>query len=119
MSFQDIKIDNWIKNNQDQFLADDFTFENFTTELWKCFLDPHWESSIVHTIVDSQMTPHESFSTFANHVMQGNNLLIGTTSCLDTTALHSKLEINMSGYLADKLARLRLNDKDRINAISL
>ena len=87
MSFKDIKIDNWIKNNQDQFLADDYTFETFTAELRKRFLDLHWESSIVRTIVNSQMTSHESFSTFANRVMQGNNLLIGTTSRLDSTAL--------------------------------
>ena len=35
MSFQDIKIDNWVKNNQDRFLADDFTFNAFTAELRK------------------------------------------------------------------------------------
>ena len=119
MSFEDIKIDNWIKNNQDQFLADDYTFETFTAELRKRFLDPHWESSIVRTIVNSQMTSHESFSTFVNRVMQGNNLLIGTTSRLDSTALRLKLELNMSTYLADKLARLRPADKERIAAITI
>src|SRR5271168_4125875 len=66
MSFEDIKIDNWIKNNQEQFLAKD---DAFTAELRKRFLDPNWESSIVRTIVNSQMTPHESFNTFANRVM--------------------------------------------------
>ena len=119
MSFEDIKIDNWIKNNQETFLADGYTFEAFTAELRKRFLDPHWESTIVRTIVNSQMTPHESFSTFANRVMQGNNLLIGTTSHLDSTALRSKLELNMSTYLADKLARLRPADKERIAAITI
>ena len=117
MSFHDIKIDNWLKNNTEQFTAADFTFEDFTTELRKRFLDPHWESSIVRTVVNSQMTDSESFSTFANRVMHGNNLLIGTTSRLDTTALRAKLEINMSTYLADKLTRLRPTDKERINAI--
>ena len=119
MSFEDIKIDNWIKNNQDQFLADGYTFEAFTAELRKRFLDPHWESSIVRTIVNSQMTSHESFSTFANRVMQGNNLLIGTPSRLDSAALRTKLELNMSSYLADKLARLRPADKERIAAITI
>ena len=117
MSFQDIKIDNWLKNNTEQFTAADFSFEDFTTELRKRFLDPHWESSIVRTVVNSQMTESESFSTFANRVMHGNNLLIGTTSRLDTTALRAKLEINMSTYLADKITRLRPTDKERINAI--
>ena len=116
MSFQDIKIDNWIKNNQDVFTADDFTFELFTSELRKRFLDPHWESSIVRNIVNSQMTSHESFITFANRVMQGNNLLIGTPSRLDTTALRSKLELNMSTYLSDKITRLRPTDKERITS---
>jgi hypothetical protein len=106
MSFQDIKIDNWIKHNQDVFTADNFTFKLFTSELHKRFLDPHWESSIVHNIVNSQMTTHESFITFANGVMQGNNLLIGTPSRLDTTALRSKLELNMSTYLSDKITCL-------------
>jgi hypothetical protein len=119
MSFEDIKIDNWIKNNQDQFSADGYTFEMFTAELRKRFLDPHWESSIVRTIVNSQMTSNESFSTFANRVMQGNNLLIGTPSRLDSTALRSKLEINMSTYLAEKLARLRPTDEERIKAITI
>jgi hypothetical protein len=114
MSFQDIKIDNWIKNNQEKLLAADYTFDTFTSELRKHFLDPHWEASIVRTVVNSQMTATESFSTFANRIMQGNNLLIGTTSRLDSTALRAKLETNMSGYLADKIARLRPTDKQRI-----
>ena len=119
MSFEDIKIDNWIKNNQEQFLTDGYSFDTFTAELRKRFLDPHWESSIVRTIVNSQMTPHESFTTFANRVMQGNNLLIGTLSRLDTTALRSKLEINMSGYLANKITRLRPTDKEHITNITV
>ena len=113
-SFQDIRIDNWIKNNLDIFQADGYTFETFTTELRKRFLDPHWEHSIVRSVVNSQMSSTESFSTFANRVMQGNNLLIGTTSRLDAAALRVKLELNMSGYLADKIARLRPVDKQRI-----
>jgi hypothetical protein len=119
MSFQDIKIDNWIKNNHDQFIADDYTFDTFTSELRKRFLDPHWENSIVRTIVNAQMTSTESFSTFANKIMQGNNLLIGTTSRLDATALRTKLEQNMSGYLADKIARLRPTDKQCIKDIEI
>jgi hypothetical protein len=118
MSFQDIKIDNWIKNNQDKLLADGYTFETFSSELRKHFLNPHWESTIVRTVVNSQMTSTESFSTFANRIMQGNNLLIGTTSRLDSASLRSKLEINMSGYLADKIARLRPAEKQRITDIA-
>src|SRR5271168_4847060 len=52
-------------------------------------------------------------------VMQGNNLLIGTLSRLDSTALRSKLEINMSAYLAEKIARLRPTDKERITNITI
>ena len=119
LSFQDIKIKNWINNNIEVLQGADYTFDTFTTELRKRFLDPHWEHSIVCTVVNSQMTSTESFSTFANRVMEGNNLLIGTTSRLDSTALRAKLEINMSGYLADKIVRLRPTDKQRILDIEI
>src|ERR1700678_4108408 len=65
------------------------------------------------------MTAHESFITFANRVMQGNNLLIGTPSRLDTTALRAKLELNMSTFLSDKITRLRATDKERITSITV
>lgn len=39
--FQDLQIDNWIKNNCTRFLADTYTFADFTAELHKRFLDPH------------------------------------------------------------------------------
>jgi hypothetical protein len=119
MSFQDIRIDNWIKNNHAQFLNAEYTFENFTSDLRKRFLDPHWEITIVRSIVNSQMTTQESFTTFANRVMHGNNLLIGTPSRLDTTVLRIKLEQNMSAYLADKLTRLKPTDKERIAALTV
>jgi hypothetical protein len=51
--------------------------------------------------------------------MQGNNILIGTTSRLNSEALRTKLEQNMSGYLADKIARLRPTDKQRIKDIDI
>jgi hypothetical protein len=51
--------------------------------------------------------------------MQENNLLIGTPSRLDTTALCTKLELNMLSYLADKIARLRTTDKNRIATITI
>jgi hypothetical protein len=116
-SFQDIRLDNWVKNNRDRFLAEDYTFTEFTAELRKRFLDPHWENMIVRNVVNSQMSSTESFIDYANRVMQGNNLLIGTTSRLNPKDLRSKLEINMAGYLAEKIAHLRPTDKDRITAI--
>ena len=119
LSFQDIKIKNCINNNIEVLQGADYTFNTFTSELRKHFLNPHWEHSIVRTVVNSQITSTESFSTFANRVMEGNNLLIGTTSRLYSTALRAKLEINMSGYLADKIARLRPTDKQRILDIEI
>ena len=90
LSFQDIKIKNCINNNIEVLQGADYTFDTFTSELRKHFLNPHWEHSIVRTVVNSQMTSRESFSTFANRVMEGNNLLIGTTSRLDSTALRTR-----------------------------
>ena len=65
-SFQDIRIDNWVKNNRDRFLTDTYTFLEFTTKLRKRFLDPHWESMIVRNVVNCQMTNTESFVNYAN-----------------------------------------------------
>jgi hypothetical protein len=81
-SFQDIRIDNWIKNNRTRFLADTYTFDEFQAELRTRFLDPHWETMIFRTVVNCQMANTESFIEYANRVMQGNNLLIGTPSRL-------------------------------------
>ena len=117
--FQDIRIDNWIKNNRERFLKEDYTFTDFTTELRKRFLDPQWESMIVRNVVNCQMTNTEPFSDYANRVMAGNNLLIGTNSRLEPKDLRAKLEINMAGYLADKISRLRPADKDRITSIEV
>ena len=117
--FQDLRIDNWIKNNRARFLSDTYTFADFTAELRKRFLDPHWESMIFRTIVNCQMSNTESFIEYANRVMQGNNLLIGTPSRLEPNELRSKLEVNMTGYLAERLAHLRPTDKDRIAAIDV
>src|SRR5271168_473960 len=118
-SFHDIKIDHWIKNNREQFIIDTYTFEMFTTELCKRFLHPQWENTIVPNIVNSKMSPTESFVDFANRIMQGNNLLIGTESRLDSKQLRAKLDENMASYLADKIARLRPGDRERITAIEI
>ena len=117
-SFQDIRIDNWVKNNRDRFLAEKYTFSDFTAELRKRFLDPHWENMIIHTVVNSQMSKTESFVDFANRVMQGNNLLIGTPFRLNPNDLRTKLEINMTGYLA-KMSYLHPAEKKRIKAIEV
>ena len=118
-SFHDIKIDNWIKNNRERFIVDTYTFENFTTELRKRFLHPQWENTIVRNVVNSKMSPTESFVDFANRIMQGNNLLIGTESRLDSNQLRAKLDENMASYLADKIARLCPGDRERITAIEI
>jgi hypothetical protein len=118
-SFHDIKIENWIKNNRERFILDTYTFQMFTTELRKRFLHPQWESTIVRSVVNSKMSSTESFINFANRIMQGNNLLTGTTSRLDSKQLRAKLDKNMASYLADKIARLCPADKDRITNIDI
>ena len=65
------------------------------------------------------MSDTESFIEYANCVMQGNNLLISTPSHLEPKELHAKLEVNMTGYLAEKLAHLWPTDKDHIAAIEI
>jgi hypothetical protein len=51
--------------------------------------------------------------------MQGNNLLIGTVSRLDSKQLCAKLNKNMASYLADKIDRLRPADKECITTIDI
>ena len=107
------------KSNSRLVVADTYTFDEFQAELRKRFLDPHWETMIFRTVVNCQMANTESFIEYANRVMQGNNLLIGTPSRLEPKELRAKLEVNMTGYLAEKLAHLRPTDKDRIAAIEV
>ena len=65
------------------------------------------------------MASTESFIEYTNWVMQGNNLVIGMPSWLEPKELWAKLEVNMTGYLAKRLAHLRPTDKDQITAIEI
>ena len=85
--WRDTKIDNFIKMNKEHFCAADFTFTKFMADIRKGFLDPLWQNNIMCNIINSRMDSKESFSSFANHVIAGNNLLDGTDIHLDAAAL--------------------------------
>src|SRR5271155_2147480 len=109
--WKDPEIDNFIKMHKDRFRAVDFMFPMFMTEICKRFLDPLWENNIMRTVVSSKMINSESFSTFANRVITGNNLLDGTRICLDVPALRKMILGNMSKFLASKIDHLKSSER--------
>src|SRR6202522_1756321 len=115
--WKDPEIDNFIKMHKDRFRAVDFTFPMFITKICKHFLDPLWENNIMRTVVNSKMINSESFSSFANRVIAGNNLLDGTTIRLDVPTLRKTLLGNMSEFLASKIDRLKASERDRLSEI--
>src|ERR1700678_238342 len=115
--WKDSEIDNFIKMHKDRFRSVDFTFPMFMTEIRKHFLDPLWEHNIMRTVVNSKMINSESFSSFANRVIAGNNLLDGTTIRLDVPTLRKTLLGNMSEFLASKIDRLKVSERDRLSEI--
>src|ERR1700678_3857024 len=86
----------------------------FMAEIRKRFLDPLWENNIMRTVVNSKMINSKSFSSFANRVIAGNNLLDGTTIRLDVPTLRKTLLGNMSKFLASKIDRLKVSERDRL-----
>ena len=71
----------------------------------------------MRTVVNSKMINSESFSSFANRVIAGNNLLDGTTIRLDVPTLRKTLLGNMSRFLASKIDRLKVSERDRLSEI--
>jgi len=116
-SFHDPAINNWAKMNKDRFKAANFTFPLFMAELRKCFFDPLWENNISRSVVNAKMISMESFSTFANQVIVGNNLLDGSKLCLTVNQLRGILLSNMGDYLASKWDCLKLVEREHIEVI--
>jgi hypothetical protein len=103
--------------NRDRLRDHAFTFPMFMSELRKRFLEVQWENQIMRTVVNSKMNPSESFTTFANRVIAGNNLLEGTTIRLSVADLRKTLCANMSEFLASKLDRQKATERERLAAI--
>src|SRR6202522_4476027 len=103
--------------HKDRFRSVEFTFPMFMAEIRKHFLDPLWENNITRTVVNSKMINSKSFSSFANRVIAGNNLLDGTTIRLDVPTLCKTLLGNMSKFLASKIDRLKVSERDRLSEI--
>ena len=71
----------------------------------------------MRTVVNCKMDRSESFSSFANRVIAGNNLLEGTPVHLSVNELHKTLSANMSEYLASKLNRQKATERDLLAGI--
>ncbi|KAF8149947.1 hypothetical protein B0H34DRAFT_667072, partial [Crassisporium funariophilum] len=115
--FPDVRINNWINNNDDTLKTAGYTFIDFMTALRKRFLEPQWASAIMRSTVNSKMEKSDSFLVWANRVMKGNNLLKGTDVRLTKAQLRTTLQGNMSEFLASKIDRLEKDRRDRLDAI--
>ena len=112
--FKDPEIDNWLKMNRDHLCEPTFSFTMFMSELRKRFLEVQWENHIMRTVVNSKMDRSESFSSFANCVIAGNNLLEGTPVHLSVIELCKTLSANMSEFLASKLDRQKATERKQL-----
>ena len=82
--------------NKDPFHTADFTFPRFMADIRKEFLDLLWQNNIMWNVVNSRMDSKESFSSFANCVIAGNNLLDGTDVHLDAGAIRVTAEMDFT-----------------------
>ena len=113
------RVANWAKMNKDCFCAPGFTFTMFMNELHKHFLPPFWENQLFWNVINSKMLSSESFSTFADRVIAGNNLLEGSKFRLSIEQLRETLMSNMGEYLDSKWQNLKQAERKRIKAIGI
>ena len=85
----------------------------------KRFLPPFWENQLFRNVVNSKMLSSESFSTFADCVIAGNNLLEGSKFRLSIEQLRETLMSNMGEYLDSKWQNLKQAERERIKAIGI
>ena len=114
-SFKDQQIISWIGKNRAQLTAEDYNFTLFMKELRALFLDPDWEHDIIRSVLNTKMSPSNSFSAYAEHVITGNNLLRGTDACLDDSGLKNTMTLNMTDALAAHIRCLPEAERSRLS----
>ena len=64
---------------------------------WICDTERNiWQNNIMWNVVNSRMDSKESFSSFANCVIAGNNLLDGTDVYLNAGAVRATAEMDLT-----------------------
>ncbi len=107
-------IKNWIAMNKDQFRQEDYTFEVFLQDLRRNFLDPQWINRILREVIYARMTESDTFESYANHVLSGNNLLAGTENHLSKAILRDTIENHLADYLSLKIDSLPSSEREHM-----
>jgi hypothetical protein len=100
--------------NKNELCNDAYTFETFVLDLRKNFLDPQWINHILRNIIYARMTESESFETYANRVLSGNNLLAGTDNHLPKAILRDTIENHLADYLCLKIDSLPSSEREHM-----
>jgi len=106
---------NWINENEITLRA--LPWADFITQLKKTALTPGWDNSVFRTMVNLKQPRNESFCTWMNGVRGANFSLTDTRFHKNAVALRAHLESHLSDDLADFIASLTKNERDRIEAI--
>lgn len=115
-SFRDPRIDSYIKNNKARINDEEYLFDNLLSDLRKRFLPPAWAMDLYRQTVNSKMLSNESFEDFCTRVVSANNLLEGDPLHLSHNSLRKTIEGNMAQYLADAIAVLSPEERQKIEA---
>jgi RNase H-like domain found in reverse transcriptase/Reverse transcriptase (RNA-dependent DNA polymerase)/Integrase zinc binding domain/Chromo (CHRromatin Organisation MOdifier) domain/Aspartyl protease len=113
-SFRDPRVDSYIKNNKTRIHTAEYVFDNLLSDLRKRFLPPTWAMDLYRQTVNSKMVSNESFEDFCTRVVAANNLLEGDPLHLSHDSLRKTIEGNMSQYLADAIAVLSTEERQKI-----
>ena len=74
-------------------------FPDFIKELWAEFLPQDWEDKVHSQILNSPLTPSQSFNCWANSLQALNCTLRGTKSYLTPSHLQEQIEANINDEL--------------------
>jgi len=113
-SFMHPSIKNWISMNKNDFCHKDYTFEMFVMDLHKNFLDPQWINQILWNVIYAHMAETESFESYANHILSGNNLLAGTENHLPKPILRDMIKNHLAEYLSLKIDSLPSSEREHM-----
>ncbi|KAF8963683.1 hypothetical protein BDZ97DRAFT_1819911, partial [Flammula alnicola] len=115
--FKKDRIKHWIKINRAKLLEADYTFDMLLASLRKLFLVADWDQDILREVVNAKMRPDETFQDYSSRVLRGNNLLTGTTACLDEDTLRTTMTLNVSNALSDAMKFLSDIERAHMKAI--
>jgi len=108
-------IVNWINENEATLKTQPWT--DFMTQLKKTALTPGWDTAVFRTMVNIKQPKTVSFCAWMNGIRGANFSLSDTRFHKDAIALRAHLESHISDDLADYLASLSKNERDRVEAI--